>query len=422
MAKDNCKHSFKPFANNHPGSHFCEKEQHQCNERCPECKGFCQLNYGHAGKHQTTNHKNKEFNIFVSKKKISTIKIETKGHIRTYKVGESCQPEVCTESCSRKGRAHYHLKPCPSLKGEPCPAEINPKVKHSTDKYQPFVEETFDLWLCSAYWESFDWEMPLSETKVSEVSGCNYYCDHKDHLSDPSYCVKQAWHEEDHEFSCVHEDYATLKNVDIVFCVDTTGSMGSYITQSKNTIREIINKFKLKKLDKDIRFGFVGYRDHPPQDSTYVTIHRDLCSGSQLESYISSVTADGGGDGPEAVLDGLHDCTTKMSWRPDSLKIVIHIADAPPHGKRFVSSGDGFPGGCPKGLTIDTIAERFNTMKIKYKLMKIGTYPNSMADVFRGYFDDYECSELSSALELIHKVPERIIKHFETSEIDMIKK
>lgn len=45
------------------------------------------------------------------------------------------------------------------------------------------------------------------------------------------------------------------------------------------------------------------------------------------------------GDYPEAVLDGLYDAATKISWRDakhkPSLRYIFHIADAPPHGKEF---------------------------------------------------------------------------------------
>lgn len=62
--------------------------------------------------------------------------------------------------------------------------------------------------------------------------------------------------------------------------------------------------------------------------------------------------AQGGGDGPEAVLDGLHDSATAVGWRALSQKFIFHIADAPSHGKIYTDSHDAFPGGCPCGLTI----------------------------------------------------------------------
>ena len=66
-----------------------------------------------------------------------------------------------------------------------------------------------------------------------------------------------------------------------------------------------------------------------------------------MKGWLQNCSAQGGGDGPEAVADGLHE-VLKLSWRADSTKICVLISDAPPHG--LGASGDGFPNGCPAGL------------------------------------------------------------------------
>ena len=66
-----------------------------------------------------------------------------------------------------------------------------------------------------------------------------------------------------------------------------------------------------------------------------------------MKGWLEHCSAEGGGDGPEAVADGLH-ATLKLSWRADSTKICVLISDAPPHG--LDPNGDGFPNGCPAGL------------------------------------------------------------------------
>ncbi len=56
-----------------------------------------------------------------------------------------------------------------------------------------------------------------------------------------------------------------------------------------------------------MKFGFVAYRDHPPEDLTYVTKYYDLSESEEIYSFINSLQANGGGDVPEAVMDGLND-------------------------------------------------------------------------------------------------------------------
>ena len=92
--------------------------------------------------HSSNNHRNKECNVFVNSLGNTKITISDKGKIREYKPGERCEPEDCTQSCIRKGRAHYHLKECKSL--ETCAAKIDENVRHSTLKYHPYEDKVFD--------------------------------------------------------------------------------------------------------------------------------------------------------------------------------------------------------------------------------------------------------------------------------------
>ena len=95
-----------------------------------------------------------------------------------------------------------------------------------------------------------------------------------------------------------------------------------------------------------LRLGLVNYRDHPPQDSSYITeIHQLTDDVNKAKQFINNTQACGGGDLPEAICCGLNDCLNKIDWLESSVKIAILIADAPPHG--IGCSGDGFSKGCP---------------------------------------------------------------------------
>ncbi len=59
---------------------------------------------------------------------------------------------------------------------------------------------------------------------------------------------------------------------------------------------------------------------------------------SKVRKDLSSLYATGGGDGPEAVTAGLYQALT-MDWRQHATKMVVLIADAPPHG--IGEYGDG---------------------------------------------------------------------------------
>jgi len=80
-----------------------------------------------------------------------------------------------------------------------------------------------------------------------------------------------------------------------------------------------------------------------------------------MKTYVDSMQASGGGDGPEAVTDGLYE-VLHLPYRKESTRICIFIADAPPHG--IGSSGDGFPDGCPLGYDPIQIAREMATQGI----------------------------------------------------------
>ncbi|KAH8924105.1 hypothetical protein BT69DRAFT_1333300 [Atractiella rhizophila] len=144
----------------------------------------------------------------------------------------------------------------------------------------------------------------------------------------------------------------TSRELDLVFVLDCTGSMGSYITSATQNIevicQEIVQSEKLASPDC-LRIGLIAYRDHPPQDTSYITKNFGFGKGSDVASIkkqLQSLYASGGGDGPEAVTAALKE-TLLMDWRPSASKIAVLIADAPPHG--IGEYGDAFADGSPEG-------------------------------------------------------------------------
>lgn len=111
--------------------------------------------------------------------------------------------------------------------------------------------------------------------------------------------------------------YANLSSpsthLDIVFVLDTTGSMGIYIAATKQIIESVIKKYE--ETNKDVRFGMVAYRDFPPEDNTYITKILQLTDAKTTLNFLRELNADGGGDEPEAVLKALYDGSTAIQWR-----------------------------------------------------------------------------------------------------------
>lgn len=121
------------------------------------------------------------------------------------------------------------------------------------------------------------------------------------------------------------------KNIplDILFIMDTTGSMGEEISRLKSTI-EIIN-LNLASLSTKprIRFGMVLYKDRGDEYVTQVVpLTGDL---EKFRSELDRVGASGGGDEPEDLQSALKDAIKKTAWNSDGVRLAYIITDAPPH-------------------------------------------------------------------------------------------
>ena len=116
--------------------------------------------------------------------------------------------------------------------------------------------------------------------------------------------------------------------IDVVFAVDTTGSMGGLIDGAKRTVWSIASH--IREIDKqaDLHVGLVAYRD---LGDDYVT--RDFPLSGDLDAVfaeLSAYQAAGGGDVPEDVDAALYDAVHKMQWRDGAKKMIFLVGDAPP--------------------------------------------------------------------------------------------
>ncbi len=116
--------------------------------------------------------------------------------------------------------------------------------------------------------------------------------------------------------------------LDVLFLLDTTGSMGDELAQLQNNILGI--SAQIDALRVDARYGLVTYRD---RGDAYVTRLYDFTPDvAAFQASLRSERADGGGDEPESLNEALHNAVHNVSWRgDDSVKLVFLVADAPPH-------------------------------------------------------------------------------------------
>jgi Mg-chelatase subunit ChlD len=119
--------------------------------------------------------------------------------------------------------------------------------------------------------------------------------------------------------------------VEVVFALDTTGSMSGLIQAAKEKIWSIASTMAQAQPAPEIRMGLVAYRDRGDE---YITRVVDLSADlDTMYATLMDFRADGGGDGPESVNQALYDSVHNMNWSqdPQAYKVVFLVGDAPPH-------------------------------------------------------------------------------------------
>lgn len=126
--------------------------------------------------------------------------------------------------------------------------------------------------------------------------------------------------------------------IEVLFVLDSTGSMASAIHEAKERILAIGAEIASGDPRPDVRFGIVTFRD---RGDAYVTKRWPLTRDwDATRAALATIEADGGGDTPEAVVQALHEGIRDTKWTlsQDVMKVVYLIGDAPP--KRYDDDPD----------------------------------------------------------------------------------
>ena len=123
------------------------------------------------------------------------------------------------------------------------------------------------------------------------------------------------------------------KKAELVFVIDSTGSMGDAINNVKTGITSFVNSLETQGVK--LRIGIVEYRDIEEDGLDSTIIHELnhspwMNSTSEMVGVLGGIAADGGGDIPESVIDGLGylvDGET-IPWSSDSYKFAVVLTDA----------------------------------------------------------------------------------------------
>jgi Mg-chelatase subunit ChlD len=122
------------------------------------------------------------------------------------------------------------------------------------------------------------------------------------------------------------------QTMEMVFVLDTTGSMGGLLTGAKQRIWGIVNEVMQTSSVSSVKVGLVAYRDRGDQYITQVLpLTEDL---DKVYTTLMDYRPAGGGDEAENVRRALAEGVAKAGWsQPSSnhVQILFLVGDAPPH-------------------------------------------------------------------------------------------
>lgn len=155
-------------------------------------------------------------------------------------------------------------------------------------------------------------------------------------------------------------NYRLTYNVDMVFCIDCTGSMDNIIEIVKNNALNFYHDVTKTMESKNkhitqLRVRVVAFRDYVADgaDAMMVTdffrLPQDAVS---FEKCVRSLHADGGGDDPEDGLEALA-YAIKSKWDTEGMKrrqVIVVWTDAATHPLGFGLNSGFYPKGMAKDL------------------------------------------------------------------------
>ena len=148
-------------------------------------------------------------------------------------------------------------------------------------------------------------------------------------------------------------------SIDVVMCIDATGSMQPIIDEFKSNVRGLYQRFIKRAQDQardigQLRVKVIVFRDYaydaePMVESRFFVLDDEV---EELYSFVDKIEASGGGDGPENALEALA-LAMKSDWVRTGTKrrhVIMLWTDAPALNLGARASSPSYPSDMPADL------------------------------------------------------------------------
>lgn len=152
------------------------------------------------------------------------------------------------------------------------------------------------------------------------------------------------------------------KKMDIVFVIDTTGSMRDNVRGVKDYISDFLKPLEDERLD--VALGLVEFTDVEARESKVFGLTKDQ---KKFRKWLDKTIFLGGADLPESGYEALISTLESIDYRDGSQKAFILISDAPQHdfdydGKSRYSLDRIIARMNDEGISVDVVGARYLPM------------------------------------------------------------
>jgi hypothetical protein len=203
-----------------------------------------------------------------------------------------------------------------------------------------------------------------------------------------------------------------ISTMDVCIGMDVTGSMGTWINASRETVIDAVNELRTNFPSCTFRLSFVGYRDFGDEEQFVVIPFTEQIE--TVQQQIEDIYASGGNDTPEDVAGALEKITG-LEWTGQK-KLIFFVSDAPPHGTEYhpITMGDRFPEGDPNGRNPMEQMNVLASMGIDFTMFRVTKHVDTMIEKFHQAYQDEKATGKFKVLDV-----EKQLK--ELSEYDLSK-
>jgi len=175
-----------------------------------------------------------------------------------------------------------------------------------------------------------------------------------------------------------------ITTMDICIGMDVTGSMGTWIQASRDTVIDAVKELQELFPNCHFRLSFVAYRDFGDDEPFIIIPFNDDIA--YVQTNLLGIVAMGGNDTPEDVAGALEHITN-LDWKSQK-KLIFIVTDAPAHGTEYhrITMGDRYSEGDPNGRNPCEQMKVLASMGIDFTIFRVTSEIDTMIEKFASVY------------------------------------